>query len=106
MPSPALAFGKGDELVADPSAEIVNVKYRGPVDLASFSCVPTARSSFIERVCHNQARREMIVSLKGTNCAYCNVPSPLVNQFLSAELMGRFYNAQVKGRFGYPNPFD
>jgi hypothetical protein len=37
-------------------AETVDVKYRGPLDLAPFACTDVARSSFIRRVCFDKAK--------------------------------------------------
>ena len=36
-------------------SETVYVKYRGPVDLAPFSCALIERSSVIRRVCYDRA---------------------------------------------------
>jgi len=35
------------------NAEMVYVKYRGPVDTAHFQCESISRSSFINRVCYD-----------------------------------------------------
>jgi hypothetical protein len=35
-------------------SEIVEVKYRGPVDLKHFDCSDISRSSFIKRVCYDR----------------------------------------------------
>jgi len=41
-------------IVSAAHAETVEVKYRGPVDLAPFACEAVTRSSFIERVCYDE----------------------------------------------------
>jgi hypothetical protein len=38
-----------------PCAEMVDVKYRGLVDLETFSCIDVSRSGFIKRVCYDSA---------------------------------------------------
>lgn len=81
------------------SAETVNVKYRGPVDLAPFKCLPIDRSSFIRRVCYDQKNSYMIVKLNDTYYHYCDINVATVNEFEAASSMGRFYNASIKGRF-------
>lgn len=82
------------------SSEIVNVKYRGPADLASFSCESVARSNVIQRICFSPTKAEMIISLNGTYYAYCGIPAATVDALKAANSAGRFYNAQVKGRYG------
>ena len=50
--------------VAWAESETVDVKYRGTVDLRTFECRDTPRSSFIQRVCYDKAQSYMIISLK------------------------------------------
>ena len=47
------------------SAETVNVKYRGVINLAPFACTDTPRSSFIRRVCYDKAQSYMLINLRG-----------------------------------------
>src|SRR5690606_259507 len=47
-------------------AETVDVKYRGPVDLAHFDCTGELDSSLVKRVCYNAANQYMLIRLKGT----------------------------------------
>jgi len=87
-------------LCASPArAEIVDVKYRGRVDLASFACTDVIRSSFIRRVCFDTAKSYMVISLNGTYYHYCSIPASTVDALLGADSMGRFFNAQVKGQY-------
>jgi hypothetical protein len=44
-------------LTAEVRSEIVDVKYRGPVDLKTFECRDINRSSFIQRVCYDKPQR-------------------------------------------------
>jgi KTSC domain len=81
------------------SAETVDVKYRGTLDLAPFACTDVTRSSFIRRVCFDKAKSYMVISLNGTYYHYCSIPPSTVEALMNADSMGRFFNAQVKGRF-------
>jgi hypothetical protein len=73
---------------ASARAESVNVKYRGEVDLAPFSCQDVTRSSLIRRVCHDQAESYMLISLNGTYYHYCRIDAGTVSNLMSAESMG------------------
>jgi hypothetical protein len=84
-------------LVVD--AETVVIKYRGPVDLAYMKCELIERSSFIRRLCYDTKAKYVVVALNDTYYHYCGVPADVVSSWRAAESMGRFYNAQVKGRF-------
>jgi len=81
------------------TAETVVVKYRGPVDLSPFACETITRSSVIKRLCYDSHERYVIVNLTGSYYHYCEVPQNVVGAWRQAESMGRFYNAQIKGRF-------
>ena len=83
-------------LAAPAFAEVIDVKYAGPVDLGAYECQTVTRSSLVNRVCFNEAARSMIVLLKTTYYAYCDVPTALVSSFYAAESMGRFYTQQIK----------
>jgi KTSC domain len=87
-------------LSASPAlAETVDVKYRGPLDLAPFACTDVARSSFIRRVCFDKAKSYMVISLNGTYYHYCTIPTSTVEALMDADSMGRFFNEQIKGRY-------
>ena len=81
------------------SAETVNVKYRGGVDLKPFKCESITRSSLVNRVCYDAPESYMIINLQGTYYHYCEIDSGTVSQLLQAESMGRHYNQFIKGRF-------
>jgi hypothetical protein len=57
------------------------------------------RSSFIKHVCYDDANRYMLISLNGTYYHYCEIDSGTVTALLSAESIGRFYNANIRGLF-------
>jgi hypothetical protein len=84
---------------ADRPRETVNVKYRGEVDLAPFDCEWVTGSSVVNRLCYDSKEQYVIVSLGGIYYHYCEVPAEIVRRWREADSMGRFYNAQVKGRF-------
>ena len=75
-------------LVALLRAETVQVKYRGPVDLKPFECIDITRSSFIHRVCFDNANRYMLINLAGTYYHYCEIDDGTVSELLAAESMG------------------
>ena len=64
-----------------------------------------ARSSFVHRVCYDRANAYMLIKLRGTYYHYCEIDAPTVARLLSADSIGRFYNANIKGD-GRDGPFD
>lgn len=80
-------------------AETVNVKYRGPVDLAPFQCESINRSSLVTRVCYDRKEQYMVIGLQGTYYHYCEIDAATVSALRNAQSMGRFYNQAIKGRF-------
>ena len=81
------------------SADTVHVKYRGNLDLAPFDCEWITRSSLVNRLCYDRKHQYVVVNLNGTYYHYCAIPPGVVNAWRSADSMGRFFNAQVQGRF-------
>ena len=81
------------------NAETVYVKYRGPVNLSQFKCDWISRSSLVKRLCYDKKEAYVIVNLNGTYYHYCEVPSSVIAAWRNAESMGRFYNANMKGRY-------
>jgi hypothetical protein len=81
------------------SAVTVDVKYRGAVDLAPFQCEAVTRSSFVSRLCYDPKERYVLVQLSDTYYHYCDVPPDIVASWRSAASLGRFYNANIKGRY-------
>lgn len=86
------------------NAETVNVKYRGQVDLNPFTCKDTV-SSVVNRVCYDEKNQYVVVLLKTTYYHYCEMPKAILDAFLAAESLGRFYNANIKGT-GNDGPYD
>jgi len=87
------------------TAEMVNVKYRGSVDLTPFGCETITRSSFIKRVCYDATNQYMIIKLKRTYYHYCEIDAGTVAALRAAESMGRYYSANIKGS-GQDGPYD
>ena len=81
------------------TAETIVPKYGEPVPLASFSCSDVTRSSFIKRVCFDKANSYMLIKLKDTYYHYCDIPESTVTALMTADSMGRFFNANVKGNY-------
>jgi hypothetical protein len=80
-------------------AETVVVKYRGPVDLASFQCESVSRSSLVTRICYDRKEQYMVIGLQGTYYQYCEIDAGTVTALRGAQSMGRFYNSNIKGNF-------
>jgi hypothetical protein len=81
-------------------AEEVDVKYHKRVDLgSSFICSDIDRSSFIKRLCYDKAKSYLIMRLNQTYYHWCAVPQESVDALMSADSMGRYFNANVKGKF-------
>lgn len=81
----------------------VEVKYWGEVDLDAYECVDTV-SSFVHRICYDEGEAHVVVMLRDTYYAYCNVDQSTVEDWLNSDSKGRFYNQNVKdsavnGRF-------
>jgi hypothetical protein len=87
------------------SAETIDVKYYGKLDLAPFTCADITRSSFVNRTCYDKSKRFMVVQLKSTYYPYCEVPAAIYEAFLTAPSMGKYFNANIKGT-GHDGPFD
>lgn len=86
-------------------AETVDVKYRGPMDLAKFECTGELDSSVVKRVCYNAEHAYMLIRLKQVWYHYCEIGQGTVSALLAAESKGAFYNQSIKdsgtgGKFG------
>jgi hypothetical protein len=92
-------------LTVEARSETVDVKYRGLIDLKTFDCRDTPRSSFIQRVCYDKAQSYMLINLRGTFYHYCELPPAMLDSLMRALSMGQFYNANIKGT-GSDGPYD
>jgi hypothetical protein len=83
-------------LSAPVGSETVDVKDRGTIDLATFECRDINRSSLIQRVCYDRARRILIVGIKGSYDDYCGLPQQTFDGFMTAPSMGQFFNRNIR----------
>lgn len=84
-------------------AETINAKHQGNIDLATYQCQNITRSSFVNRICHDDEANEMVIMLKSTYYKYCGIGSDVVAALSNANSIGRFYNQNIKGRFSCAN---
>jgi hypothetical protein len=102
------ALGVGFALVVASgaaSAESVYVKSRGHVDLESFRCESYGSSSpNVRRICYDEARQYVLVSLSGVWYHYCGVPALTVTEWKRAPSKGRYYNDHIRSGFDCTPP--
>jgi hypothetical protein len=84
-------------LAAEFGSEAVDVRDRGAVDLATFECRDTPRSTLIQRACYDRAQAAMIVSVKGTYHQYCDLPPSTFDSLMAAPSMGQFFKQYFAG---------
>jgi hypothetical protein len=75
--------------------ETVDVRGRGTVDLATFACTDTPRSTVVQRVCYDQARRHLLVNVGGTYSEYCRLPAATFEAFIVAPSMGQYHRQHI-----------
>ncbi len=78
-------------LTAEFGSEVVDVENRGAVDLASYECRDTPRSTLIQRACYDPAQNSMIVSVSGTHFQYCDLPPATFDALMAAPSIGQFF---------------
>jgi hypothetical protein len=81
---------------AQVGSETVDVRDRGTVDLGRFECRDINRSSLIQRVCYDKAKRTLIVSVKGIYDQFCELPAPTFEHLMGAPSMGQFFNRNIR----------
>ena len=84
-------------LTAQGGTEMVDVRDRGTVDLATFECRDINRSTLIQRVCYDRAERTMIVGIKGRYDQYCGLTAQAFDSLMTAPSMGQFFNQNISG---------
>lgn len=84
-------------LAAEFGFETVDVKDRGAVDLATYQCRDTPRSTLIQRACYDPAQASMVVSVKGAYVQYCDLPPAAFDALMAAPSMGQFFRRNVAG---------
>ena len=77
------------------TTEAVDVRGRGAVDLAPFACTDTPRSTVVQRVCYDQARRHLLVNAGGAYSEYCGLPAATFDAFVVAPSMGQFFRQRI-----------
>ena len=83
-------------LCASPvTTETVDVRGRGAVNLAPFACVDTPRSTVVQRVCYDEARRVLLVNAGGVYSQYCRLPPATFDAFVTAASMGQFFRRHL-----------
>ena len=75
--------------------ETVELGDHATIDLAPFACTDTPRSSVVQRVCYDEARRYLLVNVRGSYRDYCELPAAIFNAFIAAPSMGQFYSQQI-----------
>jgi hypothetical protein len=83
-------------LTAAVGSETVDLGDRGTIDLATFECRDINRSSLIQRVCYDHARRHLIVGISGSYDSYCELPRETFDSFMTAPSMGQFFNQNIR----------
>ena len=84
-------------LTAELGSEAVDVKDRGTIDLTTFECRDTPRSTLIQRACYDPAHASMIVSVGGTYLQYCDLPAAAFDSLMTAPSMGQFFRQNFAG---------
>lgn len=92
-------------LTAELGSEVVDVRDRGAVDLASFECRDTPRSTLIQRACYDGAQATLIVNVKGAYRQYCGLPVAAFDGLMTAPSMGQFFKGNIEGA-GRDGPYD
>jgi hypothetical protein len=81
------------------SAETIHTKYCGSIDTTPFDCEDITRSSFIKRICFDAKRSIILLNLKDVYYCKCGLDEVRVAAFKKAPSMGRYFNAELMGRF-------
>ena len=84
-------------LTAEVGPEAVDVRDRGAVDLATFECRDTPRSTVIQRACYDRAQATLIVNVKGAYRQYCGLPVAAFDRLMTAPSMGQFFRRDIEG---------
>jgi len=82
-------------------AERAYVKARGEVDLAPFQCetIAARNSPNVRRICYDEKRMYVLVSLSGIWYHYCGVPPTTVSEWRKSPSKGRYYNDHIRSGF-------
>jgi KTSC domain len=83
-------------LTAEFGSEVVDVRDRGAVDLKTFECRDTPRSTMIQRVCYDRAQATLIVNVKGAYREYCALQAATFDGLMTATSMGQFFKSHIE----------
>jgi hypothetical protein len=83
-------------LTAEVGPEVVEVRDRGAVDLATFDCRDTPRSTVIQRACYDRAQSTLIVNVKGAYRQYCGLQVVAFDRLMTAPSMGQFFKGNIE----------
>src|SRR5947209_8671709 len=78
-------------------AETVHLQNGDAVDLTPYACQDITRSTIINRVCYDAAKRTIIVQANALYSQYCGVPETMRDALLNAPSMGQYYNVNLSG---------
>jgi len=68
---------------------------RGEIDRAPFACTDTPRSTVVQRICYDEARRHLLVKAGGAYSQYCRLPPATFEAFIVAPSMGQYFRQQI-----------
>jgi hypothetical protein len=77
------------------TTETADVRSRGKVDLAPFTCTDTPRSTVVQRVCYDEVRHHLLVQAGGAYSEYCGLPAATFEAFAVAPSMGQFFRQRI-----------
>lgn len=82
-------------------AKQVYVKYRGVVETNNgyLSGYRLKDSSLVQEILFDQNHNYLIVNLRGTYYHYCGIPKNIVNTWVSASSLGKFYRSYIRGNY-------
>jgi len=83
------------------TAKQVYVKYRGTVETNNgyLNKYPLKASSLVQEIFFDQNHEYLIVDLRGTYYHYCGIPENVVNMWVSASSLGKFYRSYIRGNY-------
>ena len=61
--------------------------------------IHTTRSSFISEISYDEAEKVLRLTMKGGTYDYKDVPKEKFDEILSAESVGKYFLANIKGKY-------
>lgn len=82
------------------TAETINVKYRPiPVDSKHFQEISLKESTLVKRILFDDSKKYLLVKLNKTFYHYCSINNNVVNNWIKADSLGKFYAINIKGNY-------